>query len=103
MKAKDLVIGKIYKDSSFPEQLVKYVGVIEDIPFFNGQHDFDNADGNPNARGCVCTDEDLAKYIRETRQPDAPKYDRGQKISLYGLLIILGLMVFLAVVSQNLA
>jgi len=98
MKAKDLVIGKIYIYKDPTGHQVKYAGVIARYPYL-GQHDFDAVERN----GCICTDEEVEDFISETRQPDAPKYDRGQKISLYGLLIILGLMVFLAVVSQNLA
>ena len=97
MKAKDLVIGKIYRDAGAFDRLVKYVGVIKDSELYKGQHDFDGL----GMLGCVCTDDEVEMFISETRQ--APKYDRGLKIALYGMLVILGLMVFLAIVSQNLA
>jgi len=57
MKAKDLVVGKHYLDQS--NCVVKYVGIIEDDPEYEGQHDFDPVD----SLGMICTDEEVEKYV----------------------------------------
>ncbi len=99
MKAKDLVIDKHYnytRPSSGQVFEVVYLGVLPKGRAYVGYHDFESVNGD--FIGCVSSDEVIEAEISEV--PSKSKYDRGQVIAGIGLLVILGVTIVLAIITN---
>ena len=63
MKARELVIGKLYRCSMNPGEVFMYMEILTGI--YIGQHRFDNVDKDSLISGCVCTDKEVPIYMSE--------------------------------------